>query len=83
MAINRVNMRSSAAALIVFILILAVGNFARAAGAECDPENLDGPVLIERIHLGAGKGEGYRMTYCIDVPLGVYWQFKRTSATHS
>jgi hypothetical protein len=76
MVIRNVNQRSYAAALIVFILIMAVGNSARAAGSECEPENLDGPASIERIHLGAGKGEGYRMTYCIDVSLGVYWQFK-------
>ena len=49
---------------------------ALAGSEECAQQNLDGPTLIERVHFGSGQGEGYRMVYCIDVPLAVFWQFK-------
>ena len=61
---------------LAIISFLAWWGHALAGTEECAQQNLDGPALIERVHFGSGKGEGYRMVYCIDVPLAVYWQFK-------
>lgn len=76
MAIDRDLNRVYATTVLAFILLLAARDYAGAASMQCNPENLDGPILIERMHFGSGEGEGYRMVYCIDVPLVVYWQFK-------
>ena len=56
--------------------LLAFGTYALAGKKVCGQHISNGPFLIERVHFGSGEGEGYRMVYCIDVPLGIYWQFK-------
>lgn len=63
-------------ATLTAFLIMACGGLALAGEVACAQHNLSGPAMIERVHFGSGQGEGYRMVYCIDVPLAVYWQFK-------
>ena len=76
MKINPIHRRLNAPSLVILISLVICGLCTKAAATECSPQNLDGPTLIERNHFGPGEGEGYRMVYCIDVPLVVYWQFK-------
>ena len=44
--------------------------------ADCRDDGESGAAKIERLRLPRGEGEGYRMSYCVEVPLEVYWQFK-------
>ncbi len=76
MKIKLTNCRLHSAPIMLLISLVACGWYSKVAATECNQQNLDGPALIERIHYGSGEGEGYRMVYCIDVPLVVYWQFK-------
>ncbi len=45
-------------------------------GADCIKHDGDKWASIERLHLPREQGEGYRMTYCVDLPLEIFWQFK-------
>jgi hypothetical protein len=54
--------------------VLAVA--AHAALADCRDDAAGVPVAIERMPAVPGEGEGYRLTYCVGVPLEVYWLFK-------
>lgn len=60
--------------LIAGVLLCAVRPHAVLAGCG-DGEGV-AAATIERLRFTAGEGEGYRMTYCVAVPLDVYWQFK-------
>ncbi len=54
---------------------VAVGLFILPTpAAACSQDGFEASALIERIRFKSG--EGYRMTYCIDLPLPIYWQFK-------
>ncbi len=44
--------------------------------ADCPQGSENDPASIERIIFPRGQGEGYRMVYCIAMPLEIYWQFK-------
>ncbi len=44
--------------------------------SDCLARGPENSVMIERLHFPRGEGEGYRMTYCVDLPLEIYWQFK-------
>lgn len=38
--------------------------------------SIDSPAVIERQHFASGGGQGYRMIYCVPLPLEAYWRFK-------
>ncbi len=46
------------------------------AAADCPSEDREGTASIERLEFPRGQGEGYRMTYCVSLPIEIYWQFK-------
>ena len=60
----------------VMILLVALCGAAPIVQAACDTGTADGQALIERIRPVSGEGQGYRMAYCVDVPLRIYWLFK-------
>lgn len=47
-----------------------------AFAEDCGSGEPNPPPVIERIRPDATDGEGYRMTYCVAVPLETYWRFK-------
>ena len=62
--------------ILVFTALLATitSSFtARQARGACLPNE---PAAIERLKFSDGGGHGYRMRYCIALPLQDYWQFK-------
>ncbi len=46
------------------------------ASADCGASGEYGATRIERLRFAAGEGEGYRLRYCVPVPLEIYWQYK-------
>lgn len=60
----------------VALMVAALGGMVSLAQAACDPETADGLAVIERVQSSSGEGQGYRMAYCVDVPLEAYWHFK-------
>jgi hypothetical protein len=50
--------------------------FLTAAQAKSDDCPADSVAVIERHQTPSGGGQGYRMTYCIPLPLEAYWRFK-------
>ena len=44
--------------------------------ADCPTRENRETASIERVIYPRGQGEGYRMAYCVELPLEIYWQFK-------
>ncbi len=61
---------------IVSIFLISFIAAVNAVEASCAVDGAFEPAKIERVHLPHGEGEGYRMRYCVPVPLEIYWQFK-------
>ncbi len=57
--------------LIAFAVVIL--SALQAKGDQCAIEQ---PAVIERQKFGPGGGQGYRMTYCVALPLAIYWRFK-------
>lgn len=68
------NFRLCFATLLLWLLLLAAT--AHELRADCRYRDAAAPAAIERLRLASGEGEGYRMTYCVAVPLDVFWRFK-------
>lgn len=79
MGFNMPSMRSKA--ISAFLTIVACGlsltsTAAQEVPVDCRDDAAGAPTSIERLRSVSGEGEGYRLTYCVGVPLAVYWQFK-------
>ena len=61
---------------VVSIWLLSSIVTVNAVEASCAVDSEFEPAQIERVRLPPGEGEGYRMRYCVPVPLEIYWQFK-------